>query len=78
MFKYFLFLLCIGYICLTFGGQKTKMTKKGQKVRIVLVGNRYYSGEILDEQEHLIIILDKFKQEVSIGKGSIISMEVLN
>lgn len=55
------------------------MTERtGQKVRIILVGDRFYSGTILNEDEFLIIIRDKFNNEVSIGKSSIISMEVID
>jgi len=49
--------------------------RTGQLVRIILVGDRFYSGKILNEDEHLILLLDKFSNEVSIGKASIISME---
>lgn len=52
-------------------------SKIGQKVRVILVGNRYYTGTILKEDENLILILDKFGNQVSFGKASIISMEVL-
>jgi len=50
----------------------------GQRVRIILVGDRFYSGTILEEDNNLIIIKDKFNQEVSLGKNAIISMEVLS
>ena len=49
----------------------------GQTVRIILVGNRFYTGKILEEDNNLILILDKFGKEVSLGKSSIISMEVI-
>ena len=52
--------------------------RKGQRVRIILLGNRFYSGEILTEDESLIIIIDKFGVEVSLGKNAIISMEVIS
>ena len=52
--------------------------RTGQRVRIILVGNRFYSGKIISEDEFLVNILDKFGQQVSIGKSSIISLEVLN
>jgi len=52
--------------------------RKGKKVRIILTGNRYYSGIILDEDTNLIIIIDKFGVRVSLGKSSIISMEELS
>ena len=48
----------------------------GQEVRIILVGDRFYSGTIISEDEFLIVIKDKFDNEVSIGKQNIISMEV--
>ena len=37
-----------------------------------------YHGEIILEDEHFIIILDKFKQEVRLNKNHIISLEVLS
>lgn len=49
-----------------------------KKVRIVLPNNIYYHGEILSEDEHFIIILDKYKQEVRLNKAHIISMEVIS
>ena len=52
--------------------------RTGQRVRIILVGDRFYSGIILSEDNSLIVIIDKFGAEVSLGKNSIISMEVLN
>jgi len=52
--------------------------RTGQRVRIILIGDRFYSGIILSEDEHLIVIRDKFSQEVSLGKSAIISMEVVN
>ena len=48
----------------------------GQHVRIVLVGDRYYSGKIISEDDLMIIILDKFGKEVSLGKSSIISLRI--
>ncbi len=55
------------------------MTERtGQHIRIILVGDRFYSGTILSEDEFLIVIKDKFGKEVSIGKNSIISMEVMD
>lgn len=53
------------------------MDRIGKRVRIILVGNRFYSGKILSEDKNLITILDKFGIEVSLGKASIISMEEL-
>ena len=49
----------------------------GQRVRIILVGDRHYSGKIIKEDEIMITIIDKFGSEVSFGRASIISMEVL-
>ncbi len=49
----------------------------GKKVKIILIGDRFYSGLILSEDNYLIVIKDKFENEVSIGKQSIISMEVI-
>lgn len=51
--------------------------RTGQRVRIILIGDRFYSGVILSEDNSLLVIRDKFGQEVSLGKGAIISMEVL-
>lgn len=52
--------------------------RTGQRVRIILIGDRFYSGKIISEDVYMLIILDKFGKEVSLGKSSIISMEVLN
>ena len=49
----------------------------GQRVRIILVGDRHYNGLILEETEHMIKIRDKFNSVVHLGKATIISMEVL-
>ncbi len=49
----------------------------GQRVRIILIGDRFYSGTILSEDVSLIVIRDKFGNEVSLGKNAIISMETL-
>ena len=51
--------------------------RRGQKVRIILVGDRFYSGEITSETEILLTIKDKFGKAVTIGKSHIISMEVV-
>jgi len=51
--------------------------RTGKRVRIILVGNRFYSGIILNENELTLTIKDKFGSEVSIGKQSLISLEVL-
>jgi hypothetical protein len=55
----------------------TEQNRTGQKVRLILIGDRFYSGTILREDDFLIVIKDKFGKEVSLGKASIISMEVL-
>lgn len=49
----------------------------GQRVRIILLGDRYYSGVITHEDELLLSITDKFGKPVTIGKSHIISMEVI-
>ena len=49
--------------------------RTGQTVRIILIGNRFYKGKIIEEDNNLILIIDKFGREVSIGKQSIVSME---
>ena len=51
------------------------MDRTGQRVRLILVGNRFYSGTILEEDENFLVIRDKFQELVTIGKGSIISFE---
>jgi len=51
--------------------------RTGKKVRIILIGDRYYSGIILGENETTLTIKDKFNSEVSIGKAALISLEVL-
>jgi hypothetical protein len=52
--------------------------RTGQRVRFILIGDRFYTGTILSEDDFLIVIRDKFGQEVSLGKNSIISMEVIH
>ena len=52
--------------------------RTGKKVRIILVGNRFYSGVVISEDDLILTIKDKFGSEVSIGKNSLISLEVLN
>lgn len=52
--------------------------RTGQRVRLILIGDRFYSGKVLSESELTITILDKFGVEVTLGKNAIISMEVLN
>jgi hypothetical protein len=51
--------------------------RTGSRVRIILVGDRFYSGVILSETDLTITIRDKFGSEVSIGKSALISLEVL-
>lgn len=51
--------------------------RTGKHVRLILVGDRFYSGVILSEDINLLTIKDKFGIEVSFGKPSIISMEEL-
>jgi hypothetical protein len=51
--------------------------RTGKKVRVVLIGNRYYSGIIKNESDLVITLIDKFGSEVSIGKNALISLEVL-
>ena len=48
----------------------------GKKVRIILIGNFYYNGVILDEDETTVTIRDKFDKKVIIQKGRIETMEV--
>ena len=52
--------------------------RTGKKVRIILIGDRFYSGVILSETDLTITLKDKFGSEVSIGKSALISLEVLN
>jgi len=51
--------------------------RTGKRVRIILIGDRFYSGSIISETDLLLEILDKFGNRVSLGKSSIISMEEL-
>lgn len=51
--------------------------RTGQRVRIILIGNRFYSGIIIAEDINTLTIKDKFGSEVSIGKTALISLEVL-
>ena len=51
--------------------------RTGQRVRLILVGDRFYSGEIIFEDEFFIKIIDKFGKEITIGKAQIISLEDL-
>ena len=50
---------------------------KDKKVRLILVGDRFYSGTITDEDELFYYLNDKFGKDVVIGKSKVISMEVL-
>jgi RNase P/RNase MRP subunit p29 len=52
--------------------------RTGQRVRIILIGDRFYSGLVLEETETTLTIRDKFGSEVSIGKNALISLEVLD
>ena len=52
--------------------------RTGKRVRIILIGDRFYSGLVISEDENLLTFIDKFNSEVSVGKNSIISLEVLN
>jgi len=52
--------------------------RTGKRVRLILIGDRFYSGVIISENDLTITILDKFNSEVSIGKSALISLEVLN
>ena len=52
--------------------------RQGKRVRIILMGDRFYSGKIISENELTITFLDKFNSEVTIGKSALISLEVLN
>jgi hypothetical protein len=51
------------------------MDRTGQLVRIILMGDRFYSGLILEETEQTITIKDKFNKTVTIGKNALISLE---
>ena len=50
----------------------------GKYVRMTLQGDLHYKGKILFEDINTITILDKYEQEVCIGKASLVSMEVLS
>jgi hypothetical protein len=52
--------------------------RTGRQVRIILIGNRFYSGIILNENETTLTIKDKFGSQVTIGKSALISLEVLS
>lgn len=53
------------------------LDRTGQRIRLILVGDRFYSGKIIFEDEFFIKIIDKFGEEVTLGKNQIISLEVL-
>ena len=53
------------------------MDRTGQRVRIILLGDRFYSGKVLEENEITITILDKFGEQVTIGKNALISLEIM-
>ena len=55
----------------------TEEDRVGKRVRIILIGNRFYSGKIISENETTITFIDKFGSEVTIGKSALISLEVL-
>lgn len=52
--------------------------RTGRQVRIILIGNRFYSGIVLSENETTLTIKDKFDSQVTIGKSALISLEVLS
>lgn len=52
--------------------------RTGKRVRLILVGDRFYSGIILSENETTITFRDKFGSEVTIGKAALVSLEVLS
>ncbi len=54
----------------------TEEDRVGKRVRIILIGNRFYSGKIISENETTITFIDKFGSEVTIGKSALISLEV--
>ena len=51
--------------------------RTGKRVRIILTGDRFYSGKIISENENTITFIDKFGSEVTIGKRALISLEIL-
>ncbi len=51
------------------------MERIGQKVKIVLEGERYFTGIILEEDNHMIVIKDKYGERVTINKNSIMLMQ---
>jgi len=52
--------------------------RKNKRVRLILEGDRFYSGIITDEDELFYYLNDKFGKDVVIGKSHVISLEVLN
>jgi len=52
------------------------MDRTGRHIRLILIGDRFYSGIVLEETEAMLTFKDKFGEQVSVGKNSIISMEV--
>lgn len=52
--------------------------RKGKHIRLILVGNRFYSGIVSEETETMLTFKDKFGSEVSVGKSNIVSLEVLS
>ena len=53
------------------------MDRTGQRVRIILFGNRFYSGKVIEENDTTLTIIDKFNEQVTIGKNALISLEVI-
>ena len=49
-----------------------------RKVRLILEGDRFYSGIITNEDELFYYLKDKFGKEVVIGKSYVISLEVID
>jgi hypothetical protein len=50
---------------------------QNKRVRLILIGDRFYSGTIIDEDEFFYYLNDKFGKDVVIGKSKVISLEVL-
>lgn len=51
------------------------LDRTGQKIKLILLGNRFYSGKIIKEDDNFLTIIDKFGEEVTLGKSAIISLE---
>jgi hypothetical protein len=49
----------------------------GKRIRLILIGDRFYSGIVLAETDLMIAISDKFGGFVQVGKSAIISLEVV-